>query len=92
MNNKEFIKRLAEKTGLTQKQVIQFSSLVIGEICRRVKTGDSVMVSGFGTFESKKQQKRIIVNPGTGVRMAIPEKQKMVFKTSKIKVYENNGI
>ena len=92
MNNKEFIKRLAEKTGLTQKQVARCSSLIVDELCRRVKAGNSVMVSGFGTFESKKQQKRVIVNPGTGVRMAIPEKQKMVFKTSKIKVYESNGI
>ena len=82
MNNKIFIKRLSEKTGLTQKQVASLSEKVFETICRRVNDGDSVMVSNFGTFEVKKQEKRTIVNPGTRQRMVVPEKLKMVFKAA----------
>ena len=44
--------------------------------------GESVSVSGFGTFEVKKRLERIMVNPSTGQRMIVPPKLVLNFKPS----------
>lgn len=40
----------------------------------------TVAVQGFGSFEVRKKQDRVLINPSTKQRMVIPPKLSMVFK------------
>ena len=82
MKNKDFIAKLSQRTGLnatdTQNMVFQ----LIDAMVERYQEGDSVSIQNFGTFEVKKKQERIIVNPSTGKRMLVPPKLVLGFKIS----------
>jgi nucleoid DNA-binding protein len=45
---------------------------------------DSVQVPGFGTFEPKKRDERVMVHPSTGKRMLVPPKVVVGFKISNV--------
>ena len=80
MNNKEFISALAQKSGYkisdTQQMVRSTTNAIVNKLCE----DEVVSLSGFGNFEVKKRQERIIVNPGTGQKMLVPPKLVVNFK------------
>ncbi len=45
---------------------------------------DSVIVPGFGAFEPRKRNERVMVNPKTGKRMLVPPKVVLGFKVSNV--------
>ena len=45
---------------------------------------DSVVVPGFGTFEPKKRNERVMIHPSTGKRMLVPPKVVLGFKVSNV--------
>ena len=45
---------------------------------------DSVVLPGFGTFEPKKRNERVMVNPKSGRRMLVPPKVVLGFKVSNV--------
>mgnify|MGYP002524456666 FL=1 len=45
---------------------------------------DSIAVPGFGTFEAKKKNERVVVNPSSGKRMLVPPKITLGFKVSNV--------
>lgn len=54
-------------------------SAVIGET---VSQGISVSIPGFGSFESKKRNERIVIHPSTGKKILLPPKISVIFKSS----------
>jgi len=42
--------------------------------------GESVFLTGFGTFELKKRLERVMTNPASGQRMLVPPKVALGFK------------
>lgn len=80
MNNKEFIAALSQKT----KNTHDVTSKLIGNLCLAMteifEEGESITVSNFGSFETKKRTERIIVNPSSGQRMLVPPKVVLSFK------------
>lgn len=80
MNNKEFIAELSSQTGFTQADTQKMVSAVIDAMGQSFEQGDSVQVTGFGSFEVKKRMERIVNNPGTGQRMLVPPKLVLAFK------------
>ena len=82
MNNKEFISELARKLGYTNKDTAQFVSSFIGVMTQELQEGKTIAIQGFGTFEVKKKQERISVNPATQQRMLIPPKLVLSYKPS----------
>ena len=82
MNNKEFISELARKLGYTNKDTAQFVSSVIGVMTQELQEGKTIAIQGFGTFEVKKKQERISVNPATQQRMLVPPKLELSCKPS----------
>ena len=92
MNNKEFIGAIALKTGYTQDESQQMVKDVIEQLSKYFESGESVAVSGFGTFEVKKRLERVMVNPATGLRMLVPPKLVLNFKpATMIKVQVKKG-
>ena len=80
MNNKEFIAELAERTGYSPKDTQKLASNLIDAMGDAFQEDNSIMVSNFGVFETKKKMERIMVNPATGQRMLVPPKLVLGFK------------
>ncbi len=80
MNNKEYIAELARRSGYSPSQTQQFVKQVIDLMAVKFDEGESVFVSGFGTFDVKERAERIVVNPATGQRMLVPPKMVLSFK------------
>ena len=55
---------------------------VLHSMIDHLQNGDSVVISGFGSFEIKKKMERISVNPVSHQRMLIPPKLVVGFKPS----------
>ena len=91
MSNKEFISDLAERTGLSDKEVSSLTSATISAIIGELTEENSVAISGFGTFEVKKKLERVLVNPVTKQRMLVPPKMVVSFKPyTSLKLKVNN--
>ena len=57
-------------------------NMLVQEMTERLCEEDSIMVSNFGTFETKKRMERVIISPTTGGRMLVPPKIVVGFKQS----------
>jgi DNA-binding protein HU-beta len=80
MNNKEFISELARRLGSSGKEAADLTESLSAEITRKLQEGNSISISGFGSFDIKKKMERISVNPSTKQRMLIPPKLALSFK------------
>ena len=58
-------------------------NVVLDEIVTAMARKDRVELRGFGAFYSKDRADRIARNPGTGVKVEVPEKSVPVFRASK---------
>ena len=58
-------------------------NVVLDEIVSAMARKDRVELRGFGAFCSKDRAGRIARNPGTGVKVEVPEKSVPVFRASK---------
>lgn len=82
MNNKELITTLSKTTGKKTAETAEWIdrlSIIIGNT---LAEGNTISIQGFGTFEVKKKEERISVNPVTKKRFLIPPKLVPVFKPS----------
>ena len=84
MNNKEFIAELSRQTNLSASAAGKLINDTIKILEEHFEHNDTVIFSGFGTFEVKKKMERISVNPTTGKRYLIPPKLVLGFKQSNI--------
>lgn len=82
MNNKEFIAELARRTKSNSKEAQEKMNTLVQEMTERLCDEDSIMISNFGTFETKKRLERVLVSPTTGQRMLVPPKIVVGFKQS----------
>lgn len=91
------------RAGLTEKIYSHIglsrseSALLLEEILEKVVTtlesGDSVKISGFGTFSVRRKGNRIGRNPKTGVEVEIEPRLVLTFRPSqKLKKCVNEGM
>ena len=66
-----------------KKDLSKFTDIILNEIKRALKRGDSVELRGFGRFSVKIQKSSIRRNPKTGEKVAVPEKKVIRWKQSK---------
>ncbi len=66
-----------------RKDLEKFTDIILNEIKRALKRGDSVELRGFGRFTVKTQRASIRRNPRTGQKVAVPEKKVISWKMSK---------
>lgn len=70
MNKSELIQYVADEAELSRTKAASIVNLLFdpvnGVIAKSVKKGDSVSISGFGTFEQRKRGARTFRNPQTG--------------------------
>ena len=66
-----------------KKDLSKFTDIILNEIKRALRRGDSVELRGFGRFAVKTQKPSIRRNPRTGEKIAVPEKKVISWKMSK---------
>jgi DNA-binding protein HU-beta len=80
MNRTDLAKAVAEETGLTAAQAQDALAASLDAISRAVAAGETVSLTGFGSFESRKRAARTGRNPQTGAEIQIPESTAPAFK------------
>ena len=75
MNKTDLINNIAEKSGLTKKDVEVVLNGFLGEVTDALSSGDKVQLIGFGTFETRKRSGRTGRNPQTGQPLKIAAKK-----------------
>jgi len=80
MNKNELVSNIAQKSGLTKKDVEVVINGLLDEITGALAAGDKVQFVGFGTFETRKRASRSGRNPQTGALIEIPETTVPAFK------------
>ena len=79
----ELAKTISQKTGITQKQASQFINSFVETVEEKLVEGEKVQLVGFGTFMTRKREKREGRKPGTGEIIEIPASIAPVFKAGK---------
>ena len=74
MNNKEFIAELSRRTGYTAKETSSLMTVLVAEITEQLEDENAITIQNMGTFEVKKKQERVVVNPATQQRRLVPPK------------------
>ena len=74
VGKKELCKRIAEETGLSQKDAEAFYDSFAEQVMKAVGNGEKVRMLGFATFEEKYREGRYYPNPQTGGRVKASSK------------------
>ena len=84
MESKELIDKVADRVGRSRDDVKKLLDGLIIVFQERAEDLDSVAIPGFGTFEAKKKDERIVNNPSNGKRMLVPPRVALTFKVSNV--------
>ncbi len=83
MNKKDLVRAIANKCGITLKEAGEALDGFIGAVTDSLKAGESVQISGFGSFEVKEKPARDGINPKTGEKIKIAASKAPAFKFGK---------
>lgn len=71
MQKTDFIKAVAEKAGVGQKEAKLIVDTALDVIIEGLARGEKITLTGFGTFEVRERQAREGVNPQTREKIQI---------------------
>ncbi|MBN2981245.1 MULTISPECIES: HU family DNA-binding protein [Cohnella] len=80
MNKTDLVNSIAEKSGLTKKDVESVLNGFLGEVSDALAKGEKVQLIGFGTFETRSRSGRVGRNPQTGKTIEIAASKVPAFK------------
>ncbi|MDH5751255.1 MAG: HU family DNA-binding protein [Deltaproteobacteria bacterium] len=83
MTKAELIRKVARKTGASQALTGRVLDSAFQEMQSLLLKGDSIALTGFGSFSISKRNSRRGYNPQTGREMTIPARRSVRFKTGK---------
>ncbi|MBN8889976.1 MAG: integration host factor subunit alpha [Rhodospirillales bacterium 70-18] len=72
------------EVGLSRNESADLLETVLERMCRALEAGESVKISGFGTFSVRQKGRRIGRNPKTGVEVPILPRRVLVFRPSQV--------
>lgn len=79
----DLIKALAEETGLSQAQAGEVVAAFTDQVSAALARGETVSLTGFGTFSTRNREARTGRNPQTGASLQIPASRAAAFKAGK---------
>lgn len=79
----EIAQKVAEATGITQRDALISVETFLESIKKALSKGDKVSIVGFGTFRLKEKKARIGRNPRSGQSIQIAAKKVPYFKPGK---------
>lgn len=83
MNKVDLVKVIAEKTDLTQKDVMSVVDAFVATATNALKAGDEVSLAGFGKFVVRNRAARKSINPKTKEIVTVPACKAPAFRVSK---------
>ena len=83
MNKTELVDAVAQATDLSKAAAGKAVTAVLDAIQGALQKGDSVVLTGFGTFSMRERPARTGHNPKTGEAMEIQASKAPVFKAGK---------
>ncbi|MEI7579570.1 MAG: HU family DNA-binding protein [bacterium] len=83
MNKGTLVDYVASKTGSTKKAAQDMLEAVMEAVTSAVAKGDSVTLTGFGTFKPAPRKARTGRNPQTGATIKIPARTVPAFRAGK---------
>lgn len=84
MTKQDLVNAIASSAGLTKKAAGDALEAVIASITKELKKGNSVTITGFGTFRVSKRAARTGVNPrNPSQKIKIPAMKLPAFKAGK---------
>lgn len=83
MTKSDVLNALAEKTGMTRKDVAGFMDALVELAYKQVKSAGEFPLHGFGKFVKVHRKERMGRNPATGQTIKIPAKTVVKFRVAK---------
>jgi len=80
------------EVGLSRNESADLLESVLERISSRLEEGESVKISGFGTFSVRQKGRRIGRNPKTGEEVPILPRRVLVFRPSHVLKSRINGL
>jgi len=95
MKQSDFLSAVQQEAGLNAAQTREMTRQLVEALNGILADGDSLTVHGFGSFEVKKKEERLSVNPQSGKRFMIPPKLVPAFRPGaslkeRIKAYQGH--
>ncbi len=83
MTKSQILAKLAEKTGLAKKQVVEFLDALVALAYKEVKGAGEFTLPGLGKLVKKHRAARMGRNPATGEQIQIKAKTVVKFRVGK---------
>ncbi|MDO5784902.1 MAG: HU family DNA-binding protein [Eubacteriales bacterium] len=83
MKKSEFVKQVAARSGMTQKDTEHILDAIFCCLGDVLAEGERLTIPGFGTFDTKQRAARTGHIPSTGASISIPAATVPVFKPAK---------
>ncbi len=83
MNKAKLVESMAKVTKLPKSTCKECLEAFISTVSHALKTGKTVVLTGFGAFTVMKRKARVGVNPATGKKMQIAAKKVPKFRPGK---------
>ena len=83
MTKENLIESIVSKVGCSKADAGRALDTVIETITKALTSGDSVTITGFGTFSARARAARAGINPKTGEKIQIPAMTVPKFKAGK---------
>lgn len=87
----QLAERIYTQVGLSRNESAELLETVLEQVARVLESGNSVKISGFGTFSVRQKGRRIGRNPKTGVEVPILPRRVLVFRPSHVLKAQVNG-
>ncbi|MBN2653734.1 MAG: integration host factor subunit alpha [Nitrospirae bacterium] len=82
MTKADVVNNVFEKVGLPRNEAQELVEIVFESIKHTLMAGESIKISGFGTFSVRKKNARIGRNPKTKQEVEITPRRVVTFKAS----------
>jgi integration host factor subunit alpha len=82
MTKADLADRIYEKVGLSKKEAAEIIETLFTTMKSVLSEGESIKITGFGTFLVRKKGSRKGRNPKTGVEIEITQRKVITFKPS----------
>lgn len=92
MTKAELVERVYERAGIAKKDSAELVEAVFEMMKNTLESGETLKVSGFGSFIVKKKADRKGRNPQTGEQINISARSILTFKPSTVLKSAINGI
>ena len=80
------------QVGLSRNESADLLETVLERVSSALESGESVKISGFGTFSVRQKGRRVGRNPKTGQEVPITPRRVLVFRPSHVLKARVNGV